>query len=104
MKEREHDKKLLRKYEHTELTLDDDQSEEMGQIVSIINRSCSDTLQNVFKEAKERGGKSEIEEIWKTDVRSGREQFNKDQATNGEIKTTHCYTLCICVHAYIWGI
>ena len=84
MKEHEHDKKLLRKYEHTELTLDDDQSEEMGQIVSIINHSCSDTLQSVFKEAKERGGKSEIEEIWKTDVRSNREQFNKDQATNGE--------------------
>ena len=53
MKEREHNKKLLRKYEHTELTLDDDQSEEMGQIVSIINRTCSDTLQSVFKEAKE---------------------------------------------------
>ncbi|MCG8620370.1 MAG: hypothetical protein MJE68_00005 [Proteobacteria bacterium] len=85
MKEREHNKKLLRKYEHTELTLDDDQSEEMGQIVSIINSTCSDTLQSVFKEAKERGGgKSEVEEIWKTDVRSDREQFSKDQATNGE--------------------
>ena len=35
--ERERDKKFLRKYEHTELTLDDDQGEEMGQIVSIIN-------------------------------------------------------------------
>ena len=33
--------------------LDDDQSEEMGQIVSIINRTCSDTLQSVLKEAKE---------------------------------------------------
>ena len=84
MKEREHDKKLLRKCEHTELTLDDDQSEEMGQIVSIINQSCSDTLHSVFKEAKEQGGKCEIEEIWKMDVRSDRELFNKDQATNGE--------------------
>ena len=84
MKERERDKKLLRMYEHTELTLDDDRSEEMGQIVGIINRSCSDSLQCVFKEAKEQGGKSEIEEIWKMDIRSDREQFNKDQATNGE--------------------
>lgn len=75
---------MLRKYEHTELTLDDDQSEEMDQIISIINQSCSDILQSVFKKAKERGGEYEIEEIWKTDVRSDREQFNKDQASNGE--------------------
>ena len=46
MKER--DKKLLRK---TELTLDD-QSEQMGQIVSIINEHCSEALRDVFEEAK----------------------------------------------------
>ena len=33
---------------------------------------------SVCKEAKEQGSKSEIEEIWKTDVRSDREQFNTD--------------------------
>ena len=59
MKEREHNKKLLRKYEHTELTLDDEQSEEMGQIVNIINQNGSDALHNVFKEAKKRDGECE---------------------------------------------
>ena len=38
MKERECDEKLLRKYEDTELTFDDDQSKEMTQIVNIINK------------------------------------------------------------------
>ena len=44
---------LVRKYEHTELTLNDNKGEEMGQIVSIINQSCSETLHSVFKWAKE---------------------------------------------------
>ena len=57
MKECERDKKLLRKYEHTELTLDDDQSEEMGQIVGIINRSCSDTYRVYSKRLKSKAVK-----------------------------------------------
>ena len=35
MRERAHDKRILRKYEHTELTLDDQQSDEMLRIVEI---------------------------------------------------------------------
>ena len=54
----------------------------MGEIIG-INRSYSDTLQSVFEQAQEQGGKSGIEEIWKTDIRSDR-QFNKDQVINGE--------------------
>ena len=56
----------------------------MGQIVSIINPTCSDTLQSVFKEAKEQeGGKSEVE-MWKTEFGSDREQLINNQGTNGE--------------------
>ncbi len=44
MNERMQDKKCLQKYEYTEVTLDDDQSEEMSQIVDIINDKSSETL------------------------------------------------------------
>ena len=44
MKERHHDKKLIQKYQHTKVTLDDEQNDEMEQIVDIVNQDGSNVL------------------------------------------------------------
>ena len=71
MHERVEDKKRLRKYEHTELTLDDEQSDELSQIVQIISTESHGhtVLSQIFDEAGQRP------EIWESDIRS---QFEKD--------------------------
>jgi hypothetical protein len=51
MIERAQDKKTIRKYEHTEITLDDDQSDEMAEIV-VINSRSPDALSEIFQEAE----------------------------------------------------
>ncbi len=39
--------KKLRKYENTEVSLDDDQSDQMAEVVEIINDKSSDTLSKI---------------------------------------------------------
>ena len=84
MKKRAHDKKIVRKYEHTEITLDDEQSDEMAEIVDIINRDSSacSTLKQIFSEAQEKTKESNVKQIWKSDVRK---QFENDHASNGKL-------------------
>ena len=52
MTERAWDKKTVRLYEHTEITLDGDQSDEMAEIVNAINSRSPYALSEVFQEAK----------------------------------------------------
>ena len=51
-----------KKYEHIELTLDDEQSDEMAKIVQIIDRDASDTLSKVIEEVDSYG--HAVREIW----------------------------------------
>ena len=81
MTERAQDKKTIRKYEHTEITLDDDQSDEMAEIVNVINSRSPDALSEIFQEAESQG-KSGVKEIWRNDVRSDQKEFEKDQSRN----------------------
>ena len=75
------DKKTIRRYEHTEITLDDDQSDEMAEIVNVINGTSPDALSEIFQEAGSQG-KGGVKEIWRNDVRSDRKEFEKDQSRN----------------------
>ena len=63
MKERHHDKKLIQKYQHTEVTLDDEQNDEMEQIVDIINQDGSD-VSNLVKKMRQ----NDVEDVWKSDM------------------------------------
>ena len=81
MAERARDKKLIRKYERTEVTLDDDQSDEMAKIVDVISNKSSDVLSKIFEEA-ENEGKSDIKEVWMNDKRSDKAEFERDQYKN----------------------
>ena len=83
MTERTQDKKTIRKYEHMEITLDDDQSNEMAEIVNVSNSRSPDALSEIFQEAESQG-KGGVKEIWKNDVRSDKE-FEKDQSRNSKM-------------------
>ena len=48
MTERAQDKKAIIKCEHTEITLDDNQSDEMAEIVNVINSRSPDGLSEIF--------------------------------------------------------
>ena len=87
MHERVEDKKRLQKYEHTELTLDDDQSDELSQVVQTIstNSPGPEVLSQIFEEAENQGKGQIVRDIRESDMRV---QFNKDQARNGHYPIT----------------
>lgn len=87
-----------KKYEHIELMLDDEQSDEMAHVVDIINRDASDTLNKVIEEAETQG--HTVRDIWKNDVRASQEEFAKDQAVNGTLCTC-CVVYCILITTII---
>lgn len=75
MTERFKDKKLIAKYEHVEVTLDDEQNDEMTKIVNKINDQSADTLSKLFKEAEDQGN---LKAIWDNDA------FKSDQERNSK--------------------
>lgn len=100
MQECVHDRKSLQKYEQTEVTLDDDQNEEMSQIINVISTNSPEVLSEIFEEAESQGKVQSVRDIWQSDMRS---QFNKDQARNGHyimLNPLHSplpFSLCISV-------
>lgn len=82
MHERVEDRKRLQKYEHTEVTLDDDQSDELSHVVHTINAKSPrrEILSQIFEEAENQGKGQIVQDIWESNLRL---QFNKDQARNG---------------------
>ena len=73
--ERNSDKKKLSKYQSTEVTLSEEQHEEMSAVVSRIDEVGKDELEKVFAEGDAHGVGAQIREIWATDRR---EQFSQD--------------------------
>ena len=81
--ERSNDKKKLRKYENTEVTLADDQLEDMYNIVKAIEEVSKDDLEKLFAEGDIYGVGDKVREVWCTDRRHQLEQFHEDQTRNG---------------------
>ena len=80
--ERNSDKKKLAKYQNTEVTLSEEQHEEMSSVVSRIEEVGKDELEKVFAEGDAHGVGAQIREIWTTDRREQLDQFRQDQARN----------------------
>ena len=80
--ERNNDKLKLAKYESTEVTLSEDQHEDMSAVVNKIEEVSKDCLEKIFAEGDAHGVGNKIREIWVTDRREQLEQFNEDQARN----------------------
>jgi len=82
--ERNNDRKKLRKYENTEVTLADEQHDDMCNIVNAIEEVSKEDLEKVFAEGDMHGVGDKVREIWLTDRRQQLEQFHEDQARNGK--------------------
>lgn len=68
-----------------EVTLDDEQNDEMADIVSIVNEDRhSSILNEVINGAGCQNKADAIRELWDKDVKAA---FKKDQATNGMFST-----------------
>jgi len=93
--ERGVDKRKLARYEPTEVTLADEQHTQMCNVMDVIDQVAVDDLECIFKEGEIHGVEEKLREVWTTDKREQKEQFQKDQAKNGEY---FGYKICI---AYI---
>jgi len=74
----------LAKYEKTEVTLSDDQHEEMSAIVNEIEEKSRDELEKIFAEGDTHGVGTQVREVWITDKRQQLDQFRADQQRNSE--------------------
>jgi len=81
--ERNSDKKKLRKYENTEVSLDDDQHDDLCEIVKKIEEVSKDDLEKAFCEGDIHGVGDKVREIWVTDRRHQLQQFREDQMRIG---------------------
>lgn len=76
---------LKRRMEHMEITLDDDQSDEMTSIVNILSEDAHrGALNEAIDRAQCQKKGDAIRELWHKDLRTTHGQFSKDQAKNGE--------------------
>ncbi len=82
----------MKHYRKYDVTLHDDQSNELLTVVSSISDIGKDELEKVLGEADQKGRGDVIRKIWKLDVED-RLKFQKDQKRNG--KYTFAYE---CVH------
>lgn len=67
------------KYEDSEITLDDDQSNKMCQLMEKIGEN---ELEELYKEGDDHGIRKQMQDIWITDKERQRDEFTHDQTTN----------------------
>ena len=82
--ERNKDKKALANYRHMEVTLDDEQSDEMVEIMDKIDTVGKKTLEEIFMEAESSGVGSSVRGIWEDDKRNMKD-LKTDQERNSKL-------------------
>ena len=75
--ERLADKARLARLTDTKLLLDDEQSNELSEVMSHIEKANADELQKVFKEADSFSVGDSIHAAWKSDKNNAKEKFLK---------------------------
>ena len=88
--ERNKDKKALANYRHMEVTLDDEQSNEMVEIMDKIDTVGKKTLEEIFMEAESSGVGSSVRGIWEDDKRN-----MKDLKTDQERYSKYFYIMIL---------
>lgn len=86
--ERGKDKRKVKRFTRTDLTIDCEQAEEISAVVSMISREHSDELEKVFEQGKKHGVGSKLRDIWNLDARRDSIEFKKDQDRNGKLLMT----------------
>ena len=88
--ERTNSIRKLARYEEHEVTLDDDQNEEMR---TVMETTKDEELQRSYDEGEKYGVIGIMKEIWNTDLDRQRTEFSHDQASNSKITIR----VCICL-------
>ena len=76
------DKPHHHKFEKTEITLSEEQHDEMCTIVNRIEELGKDELEKVFTDGDAHGVGSQIREVWVSNRRQQLDQFKADQTRN----------------------
>lgn len=84
--ERNKDKRALAKYRHMEVTLDDEQNDELVDIMEKVETVGKDTLEEIFSEAETStyGAGNTLRRIWKDDKRNTNKDIILDQQRNSK--------------------
>ena len=82
--ERSADKAKLAKYDDLDVTLDDEQSDELSSIMSKIEESSVDELSKIFEEADGYSVGDSVRTVWELDRSNSKERFFKDQQSNSK--------------------
>lgn len=93
--ERNKDKRALAKYQHMEITLDDEQNDELVDIMKKVESVGKDALEEIFSEAETSTGDT-LRHIWEGDKRSNTTDIILDQERNSK-----CAYLHITSHSYL---
>ena len=86
--ERKNDKKLLKKYEFTDVVLEDEQHEEMSRIVEKI--SSQNFIDDLFSSMTGESKKM-LRDLWENDKRNIKGEYEKDQKKNGKLSDEGIY-------------
>ena len=89
--EQKRDKKMLKKYECVEVSLDDEQHDNMCEIVNKISNNGFG-LSDLFAEGDEQGVCQVMRDLWEVDKRKIKEEFERDQKRNSECA---CKYMCM---------
>ena len=92
--ERTNSIRKLARYEEHEVTLDDDQNEEMRTVMEMTKDD--EELQRLYDEGEKYGVGGIMKEIWNTDLDCQRTEFSRDQASNSKI----IIRVCICLDLF----
>ena len=88
-RERAKDRSRLQKYSHTELTLDDEQHNELSQLMDAIEEKRSKEIEEIMQDAVSHGVGDSVREIWEIDKQRMKDEFSQDQKKNCK-----CITWC----------
>jgi len=75
------------KFTELDVTLEDDQSDEVSEVVARIEQDCSEELQDVFREAEEYSTEagSSLCSAWERDKENSKVEFFQDQLKNSKL-------------------
>ena len=73
----------LTKYQQTEITLDEQQDEEMENVMKVIEQQSSEKL---FQEGEKHGVGDKLRQIWNNDKKEQKNTFDIDQSFNSKFR------------------
>ena len=77
-RERAKDQSRIQKYSHTELTLDDEQHDELSKLMDVTEEKGGKEVEEIMQDADSHGVGDSVCEIWQMDKQRMKDEFNHD--------------------------